>query len=381
MKRLLVALTLVLLAAPPSASAQQQNERELQRLRRQIESMRKSLGEVTSRAKSVEQELAAIEMKVLLKERELQLAIATKQRLETEKQATLRAIAGIDRRIVVEKRQLSARLRQLYKLGGLSYFRALVSLDSQRNPFQAAGMLSYLVNRDARDIARFRTSHKQLAIRQETLARQESEIAQAMTAVGQQQRELTAAQSDRQRILSTLKIEQQQGSERLALLEEKARRLERLMNLLYQQQQQTPRQQPKQGSRISDFRGALDWPVRGPIAEEFGRHRSEKFATYTNSNGVKIAVAPNTQVHAVFSGTVLFAQWFKGYGNLIIIDHGDRIFTLYGNTRMSMVKVGDRVVAGQPIATANENEDGDGGHLYFEVRENNKPVNPRTWLR
>jgi septal ring factor EnvC (AmiA/AmiB activator) len=86
-------------------------------------------------------------------------------------------------------------------------------------------------------------------------------------------------------------------------------------------------------------------------------------------------------VHAIFPGTVLFSQWFKGYGNLIILDHGNRVFSLYGNLKSPSIAAGDRVRAGQPIAGVGESEESQLGYLYFEIRQDNKPEDPQKWLR
>ena len=86
-------------------------------------------------------------------------------------------------------------------------------------------------------------------------------------------------------------------------------------------------------------------------------------------------------MRAVFSGTVLFSQWFKGYGNLIILDHGNRVFSLYGNVKSPALAVGDHVNAGEAIAGIGESEAARSGYLYFEIRRDNKPENPQKWLR
>ncbi|HEX7807765.1 MAG TPA: peptidoglycan DD-metalloendopeptidase family protein, partial [Thermoanaerobaculia bacterium] len=133
---------------------------------------------------------------------------------------------------------------------------------------------------------------------------------------------------------------------------------------------------------IRAVQGALAWPVEGKVFETFGRHRNPKFSTFTVNNGLKIEAAAGTQVRAVFAGTVLFSQWFKGYGNLIILDHGNCIFSLYGNVKSPAVAVGDKIATGQPIAGVGESEEaGAGGHLYFEIRQDNKPEDPQKWLR
>ena len=77
---------------------------------------------------------------------------------------------------------------------------------------------------------------------------------------------------------------------------------------------------------------------------------------------------------------MIYSQWFKGYGNLVVVDHGERVYSLYGNTRGPVVAVGNKVTPGQVITSVAEGDDG-GGFLYFEVREDNKPADPRRWLR
>ena len=127
--------------------------------------------------------------------------------------------------------------------------------------------------------------------------------------------------------------------------------------------------------------GALSWPVSGKVIEPFGLQRNAQFSTVTFNNGMKIGAATGTAVRAIFPGTVLFSQWFKGYGNLIILDHGSRVFSLYGNLKSPSVAVGERVAAGQTIAGVGEAEDAQSGYLYFEIRQDNKPEDPQKWLR
>jgi len=117
------------------------------------------------------------------------------------------------------------------------------------------------------------------------------------------------------------------------------------------------------------------------VIESFGRQVDPKFSTVTFNNGLKIAAPPGSEVRSVFTGTVLFSQWFKGYGNLIILDHGNRVVSIYGNLKSPAVAVGDRVSAGQAIAGVGESEEARAGYLYFEIRQDNKPDDPRKWLR
>ena len=176
--------------------------------------------------------------------------------------------------------------------------------------------------------------------------------------------------------MTKLQGEETGTEQQLAVLEEKARRLQRLVDNLSQQK-------PGLGPAldIRSVQGALAWPVDGKIIERFGRQRNPKFSTFTINNGLKIEAAAGTPVRAVFGGTVLFFFCFKGYGNLIILDHGNRVFSLYGNLKSVTVAVGDHIATGQSLAGVGESDDASAGYLYFEIRQDNRPEDPQKWLR
>jgi septal ring factor EnvC (AmiA/AmiB activator) len=176
--------------------------------------------------------------------------------------------------------------------------------------------------------------------------------------------------------LLSLRKQGSESEQKLAELEEKAKRLEHLLDVLSRQNGAATA-----ATDIQSVQGALAWPVQGKIIEHFGKQRNAKFSTVTFSNGLKIAAAPGAEVRSVFAGTVLFSQWFKGYGNLVILDHGNRVFSLYGNLKSPAVAVGDRINAGQALAGVGESEDAHSGFLYFEIRQDNKPEDPQKWLR
>ncbi|MFP5246222.1 MAG: murein hydrolase activator EnvC family protein, partial [Thermoanaerobaculia bacterium] len=367
-------LLLLLLILPAHA----QRSSDLDRIRTDITRLRARLDEVRRQAQSAQRELEEVNLEVGIRTRELELASAAESKLAAEQQRTETQIAALIPRLAQQKADLRMRLVALYRLGGLSYVRMLLSLESGRNPIEAMSMLSYLVSRDARLVTRFQETQKQLAFRQAELAERRHRLQQTRLIVEQRRRAVLAAQAQQQRVLAKLRAEETGTEQQLAALEEKARRLQRLVDSL----SQTKRGVTAPPTDIRSVQGALAWPVEGRVIERFGRQRNPKFATYTVNNGLKIEAVPNAQVRAVFQGTVLFAQWFKGYGNLIILDHGNRIFSLYGNVKQPVVAVGDRITTGQPIAGVGESEEAaQGGHLYFEIRQDNKPEDPQKWLR
>ena len=365
------AMVLFIAQAPPPAS-----NSDLDRIRGEIARLKQRLDEVHQQTRNAQQELEAADLELGIHTRELEIARETWQRVDRERVQNEAQIAELIARIALQKQHLGRRLVALYRLGGLSYLRILMSLDPQHDPTAAISMLSFLVSHDSRTITRFESTKNELGVRRVELAERLKQLAGLARVIEQRRRSVAAAYVQKQRVLAQLQEQESGSAAQLAELEEKARRLARLVDTLSKQGQTVA-----PSSDIRSYRGTLAWPVEGKVLEHFGKQRNAKFSTLTNNNGLKIAAAPRAEVRAVFQGTVLFSQWFKGYGNLIILDHGNRVFSLYGNILAPIVAVGDRITTGQPIAGVGDSEDAQSGYLYFEVRQDNHPEDPQKWLR
>src|SRR5690606_27756552 len=127
-------------------------------------------------------------------------------------------------------------------------------------------------------------------------------------------------------------------------------------------------------------RGALVAPVDASIDQPFGRVVDPEFQTQTRRNGVDFAAEAGTPVRSVAGGVVRFAGWFRGYGRIVILDHGDGYHSVSGHLDEIGVRVDDVVVAGQPIGTVGETGSLAGPRLYFELRHRGAPIDPAPWL-
>jgi murein hydrolase activator len=372
-----IVAALIVTAGLTGAHAQPARNADLTRIRADIARLRKRLDDVRTQTRSAEHDLEEADLELGIRTNELQLAIDMQSQLEQQGRELESQIGSMASNLAREKAFLRKRLAALYRLGSLSYIRLLLSIDDRRDPLQAVSMLSFLVSRDARAVSRFQAAGEQLRVRKADLADRQQQLAGVRRIVEQRQRAMASARAGKERMLASLRSEGNQSEQKLAELEEKAKRLEHLLDVL-------SRQNGTAATAPIDIRavqGALAWPVQGKIIEHFGKQRNSKFSTVTFNNGLKIAAAPGAEVRSVFAGTVLFSQWFKGYGNLVILDHGNRVFSLYGNLKSPAVAVGDRVNAGQAIAGVGESEEAHSGYLYFEIRQDNKPEDPQKWLR
>ena len=132
------------------------------------------------------------------------------------------------------------------------------------------------------------------------------------------------------------------------------------------------------GVRFNQLRGQLRFPVRGELVGRFGAPRAEGGTTW---KGVFIRAGNGAEVRSVAGGEVVFSDWLRGYGNLIIVDHGSDYLTIYGNNDSLLKEVGDRVGGGEPIASVGAAGVGNDSGLYFEIRHQGQPLDPMQWMR
>jgi murein DD-endopeptidase MepM/ murein hydrolase activator NlpD len=134
------------------------------------------------------------------------------------------------------------------------------------------------------------------------------------------------------------------------------------------------------GLHFASARGKLSWPTRGDLLSSFGRQEHPRYHTFTFNKGIDIGAPIGNDIKAVFEGIVLFSDWFRGYGKMAIIDHGQGFFTLYAHASELLVKVGDKVSPRQVIGRVGDSGSPEGSRLHFEIRQNGKPVDPLQWL-
>jgi septal ring factor EnvC (AmiA/AmiB activator) len=134
-------------------------------------------------------------------------------------------------------------------------------------------------------------------------------------------------------------------------------------------------------STFSAHKGLLIMPVNGTIISSFGPYKNQKYNVTNFRSGIDIKADKGEPIRSVFKGKVLYCDWFKGYGNMIIIDHGHNYYTVYAHLEETFKSKGDEVDAGEVIATVGDTGSLEGARLHFEVRHHGKPVDPLTWLK
>lgn len=290
---------------------------------------------------------------------------------------------------VTQQAELAARLRALDRLRRVPAEPAWVAGSSRVARARAADDLARVTRLDLARLAEFEQTAERLETRQEAVARGRRELV-ALRRAGERERAAIDAEQERRRALLAEVRDNRAAHERMAAeLAEASRRLEALVRELARRAQArvaAARPPEPEGPRspavgLGALRGQLPWPAQGRIVEGFGRQVHPRFGTETYRRGVDIEAAEGAPIRAVYPGTVLYRGWLKGYGNLIILDHGYGYYTLYGHASELLVEEGERVSAGQGIARVGDTGSLAGPRLYFEVRYQGRAEDPQQWLR
>lgn len=274
---------------------------------------------------------------------------------------------------IAETPGVKERLVELSKRGRGGYVQLLLA----SNDVRAMGRMARGVAAVAElDRVRLETHRRTLAAEQDAL----KELDQQRTAVATLQRDATkaraavdAAVAARNRLIDDLDHRRDLAAQFVAELQQAQLQLERTIAT-------TDAASSVIGLPIRPFQGDLPWPVIGQVTTRFGKAPSGRFGTAIVRNGIELAVPEGSTATAVHEGTVAYAAPFAGFGTLVIVDHGNSAFTLYGHLIDASVSAGTNVSRGTALGHVGLSPSG-GAALYFELRIDGRPVNPLEWLR
>jgi septal ring factor EnvC (AmiA/AmiB activator) len=221
--------------------------------------------------------------------------------------------------------------------------------------------------------------HKQEALREE-LVNQREELASQRQTLAQAKDSVRKEAEKKKQMLASVRQEKESRLRALKELEQAAVRLQKMMEELSKQALSRLPEVPS-GTGLGMMRGKLDWPVRGQLVSGFGKTQHREFATEIFRHGIDIGAVVGQEIKAVEKGTIVFADRFSGYGKMVIIDHGERYYTIYAHLSEILKKKGDVVKRGEPLGQVGDSDSLAGAKLYFEMRKDGRSVDPLPWFK
>jgi septal ring factor EnvC (AmiA/AmiB activator) len=380
LRGLAVGLAALLIGASPSQAANRaesdakKTESQLQAVKSEIDRITRQVsGEQVERDR-LTRELRSAEMSVG-KARESLDGV----RHDRAEHATRRAALAAEKRdaqsvLAKQRVALASQLRAAYLIGQEEPLKLLLN---QRDPARAGRMFvyySYFGRARADEIHAIETNVSRIEQLDTDLAAEDAKLAELEK---QQREQLTEVEQARQRrtiVLANLEAESHTHERNLEKLRNQQAGLEKLLRQLREAMAKYPIDSNDAFARL---RGKLAWPVTGHVVARFGETR----AGGVKWDGVLVATERGAPVRAVYQGRVIYADWLPGLGLLTIVDHGDGYMSLYGHNERLYKAVGERVNAGDPIASAGDSGGSSRPELYFEIRKGGKPVDPRPWFK
>ncbi len=274
----------------------------------------------------------------------------------------------------------SQRIVALYKLNQLGKFNILASTDSLYDFFHRKIALEKILRQDEMVLEMLQKNQNELSLVRQNLDAQKKKKNALEKRLNTQIQEMTQKRQKRAQLLNKIRNKK---ALTLAAIESLKQSAEALDTTFIDFKKENPGKHPYADSSphsFTDLKGLLIMPVNGKIVELFGSYTNTEFNLVNFRSGINIRAERGEPILAVYKGITLYASWFKGYGNMIIIDHGDHYYTLYAHAEELFKTKGDPVEAGEGIATVGDTGSMAKPGLHFEVRYHGKPIDPAPWI-
>lgn len=311
--------------------------------------------------------------------RNLKKLVTEKAALEQQRNMTELQIELLNKKIdenghqsEAQKAQLADRLRAIYKLKGPTLARFLFAAKSSADLERNLKILGIVAKRDLELIKSYRNSIKEMNYRKDRLVQKLSSLKDVEQNLRTHEQKLQKEISQKNKILAGIRRTKMFTQEQIKNLRDKSLSYDiadtGLMDLLL-----------KPSFEVE--RGALPRPIEGPVVKSFGLIKDPDQSYVLSNKGLLISANPGSPVRAVFSGVVAFAGSLPGLGQVLILDHGDHYYTVYGNNANLRVQLGQEVAKAQIIASSGRSSFDQQNGLYFEVRHFSEPYNPMEWVK
>ena len=371
-------LSLLVSSSPLFANSAEQkdvSEQQLKELRQDISKLQGWLTEARGEHSLLETNLRETEVQI----GQLVTRIANNSLEATELEQKLTQLRNEQRSLQTQLDQQATYLRQqirsAYAMGRQEYLKVLLN---QQEPDRVARLLryyDYINKKRTEQIEEYLGTARQLNVVQSEIITRGKTLEQVRRSLQDRRTELLAEQKKRQSVVKQLSQEIAGRGNELKTLQADQKRLEQLLQAVTEAIVKLP--PPRDASPFPQMRGKLPWPIKGRVLSAYG---SKQYNNRITSHGMLIQAREGDVIRSVHGGRVVFADWLRGFGFMLIIDHGDGYMSLYGHNQTLSKEPGDWVHGGEIVATAGSTGGQQSNGLYFEIRSGGQPLDPINWI-
>ena len=357
------------------ASPESEKKQQLALLRERMQSVEKNIALTQQSKTNEERELRQLDKRLSESSKNLRQLSGKLDKTNKKIKQLQSQQTSLKEGIKAQQVLLAEQLKSAYLMGKQQRMKMLLNQQQPDRMSRVMQYYDYFNQARIDNVKALEVDIGQLLIVEERLEGEKLEIASFVTAYQAENERLVTTKKQRKTILTQLSKEIKSAAEELSELKENEKRLTKLLASIRQAINDIPVLAQKNKS-FKSLKGKLSWPIKGSIRNRFGSAR--KSGKY---DGVVIAASEGTTIRSISHGRVVYADWLRGYGLLIIVDHGSNYMSLYAFNEGLYKEVGDWVETGETIATVGVSGGQQKAGLYFSIRKNGKPVNPIHWCR
>jgi septal ring factor EnvC (AmiA/AmiB activator) len=350
-------------------------QEEYKRIQREIDSHKGKLEDVKKRESSVLNDIEKTNRHLNIVEAELRKY--RKKLMNTESNISeVEADISLNKSSIERRREwIKRKLRAVQKYGRTTDIVMLfLSADDISQLMRSGKSLQYIAAYEHRVLNTYKENLEGLQDKNRQLMMLKTELIKNKEKIRAKEASLAEKKKEKEILLASVKKEESSYTKMLKELKDASKRLLEVIR-------ETEKADTFSAEGLSKLKGKLPWPVEGKVAIPYGTQKDPQFNTPIFRSGAYIRAGADTLAKAVYNGKVVFAEWFKGYGQLVIINHGDGYHTLYGSLSEIFTKVGDIIKVKQIVGRVGNSGILNAPGLYFELRYKGKPLDPLQWLK
>ena len=368
----------LLLAIGPLASADETAAKraEIEQLDKEMLSLKKLLSRFRSQRSTLQNNLRKAEVDI----GSVQQKIRSIQQQLKQQQRELQALQHKRNQLAASRQQQQSIIAQqvlaAYQIGQQKKLKVLLNQQEPEKLSRSLTYYDYFNRARSEQIEAYISTINELDAIEPKITRKAASLKAAKATLDQEYKSLQASQKDRKNHLAKINSEIKTKDQNLKKINSERDELERLLEAV--EQTIANISIPNDYRPFAQLKGKLDWPIKGRPSNRFGSSRDNSKLKW---QGLAIPARAGTTINAIHHGRVVFADWLRGSGLLVIIDHGDGYMSLYAHNQSLLKETGDWVTAGDDIATVGNSGGQLSSGLYFEIRHNGKPTNPARWCK
>ncbi len=353
-------------------------QERLAKISQQIEQLRLKIEEGEEMESTTLSRLERIGFNKGLIKKEISLYAIQLEKANRELSSLNKNIPELEAKLDEEKQSIEKILITTYKFGKLNFLQFMLQADNIGTLISENKHLTLLAQYQEEIISSYMENLDQLETVEKELQTKKREASRLIKNAEKKRKELQTQERKNRDLITEIKKNKKLHLQTIEELKVRAQQLLILIEKLLKEEISFP----VNLIPLYEKKGKLPWPIEGKVTTKFGLQRHPQFKTTTMNNGIEISPRKNyVIVRAIHPGKVVYSDYFQGYGNLIIVDHGMSYYSLYGHCSDILVKKGDLVKAEHPIALVGDIGSFEGDSVYFEIRFKTKPLNPLQWLK